>query len=62
MRNFQNYGELSGKKIDELRAGERVSIDETKRDPLDFVLWKKAKPGEPQWDSKWGKGKTGLAY
>ncbi|WP_283592356.1 class I tRNA ligase family protein, partial [Turicimonas muris] len=56
VRNFKNYGELSGKKIDELRAGERVSIDETKRDPLDFVLWKKAKPGEPQWDSKWGKG------
>ncbi|WP_290153498.1 cysteine--tRNA ligase, partial [Turicimonas muris] len=59
VRNFKNYGELSGKKIDELRAGERVSIDETKRDPLDFVLWKKAKPGEPQWDSKWGKGRPG---
>lgn len=59
VRKFKTYGELSGKKIDELRAGERVELDTAKRDPLDFVLWKKAKPGEPQWDSKWGKGRPG---
>ncbi len=59
VRKFKNYGQLSGKKIDDLRSGQRVSIDESKRDPLDFVLWKKAKPGEPQWDSKWGKGRPG---
>lgn len=59
VRKFKTYGELSGKRIDELRAGERVELDTAKRDPLDFVLWKKAKPGEPQWDSKWGKGRPG---
>lgn len=59
VRKFKNYGELSGKKIDELRAGERVEVDVAKRDPLDFALWKSAKPGEPQWDSKWGKGRPG---
>lgn len=59
VRKFQPYGRLSGKKIDELIPGERVSIDEAKRDPLDFALWKRAKPGEPQWDSKWGKGRPG---
>ena len=56
---FVPYGKLSGKKIDELRAGERVAIDEHKDDPLDFVLWKAAKPGEPSWDSAWGKGRPG---
>ncbi|MCG6936658.1 MAG: cysteine--tRNA ligase [Gammaproteobacteria bacterium] len=56
---FENYGKLSGKKLDELRAGERVAVDENKDDPLDFVLWKAAKPGEPSWDSPWGKGRPG---
>jgi cysteinyl-tRNA synthetase len=56
---FENYGKLSGKKIDELRAGERVDIDAGKRDPLDFVLWKSAKPGEPSWNSSFGDGRPG---
>ena len=56
---FQGYGKLSGKKIEDLRAGERVVVDERKDDPLDFVLWKAAKPGEPSWDSPWGKGRPG---
>jgi cysteinyl-tRNA synthetase len=56
---FPGYGKLSGKKPDELRAGARVDIAEAKDDPLDFVLWKSAKPGEPQWDSPWGPGRPG---
>jgi cysteinyl-tRNA synthetase len=56
---FQNYGKLSGKKINELRAGERVEVDEGKRDPLDFVLWKSAKPDEPSWPSNYGDGRPG---
>jgi cysteinyl-tRNA synthetase len=56
---FQAYGQLSGKNIEELRAGERVDVDEAKRDPLDFVLWKMAKPGEPSWPSPWGQGRPG---
>lgn len=56
---FAGYGKLSGKSLDDLRAGERVAVDEFKRDPLDFVLWKAAKPGEPSWDSPWGKGRPG---
>ncbi|MBN4063195.1 cysteine--tRNA ligase [Cardiobacterium sp. AH-315-I02] len=56
---FDGYGKLSGKKLDDLRAGERVAIDERKHDPLDFVLWKAVKPGEPCWDSPWGKGRPG---
>lgn len=59
VRGFKGYGKLSGKSIDDLIAGERVAADETKRDPIDFVLWKSAKPGEPQWDSPWGKGRPG---
>jgi cysteinyl-tRNA synthetase len=59
VRSFPGYGKLSGRSIDELRAGERVAIDASKRDPLDFVLWKKAKPGEPQWASQWGEGRPG---
>ncbi len=57
--SFSAYGALSGKQIDELRAGARVEIGEAKRDPLDFVLWKAAKPGEPQWPSPWGPGRPG---
>jgi cysteinyl-tRNA synthetase len=56
---FEGYGKLSGKRLADLRAGARVEIDEFKRDPLDFVLWKHAKPGEPAWDSPWGPGRPG---
>ena len=56
---FPGYGRLSGKRLDDLRAGSRVDIDTAKRDPLDFVLWKRAKPGEPAWDSPWGSGRPG---
>ena len=56
---FESYGRLSGKHIEDLRAGERVAVDEAKDDPLDFVLWKAAKPGEPSWDSPWGPGRPG---
>ena len=59
VHNFPGYGKLSGKSLDDLRAGERVEIDAHKRDPLDFVLWKAAKPGEPAWDAPWGKGRPG---
>lgn len=56
---FEGYGQLSGKRLADLRAGARVEVDATKRDPLDFVLWKQAKPGEPSWDSPWGPGRPG---
>jgi len=56
---FEGYGRLSGKRLADLRAGARVEIGEHKRDPLDFVLWKAAKPGEPSWDSPWGAGRPG---
>ena len=56
---FPAYGALSGQSIDELRAGARVEVGEQKRNPLDFALWKGAKPGEPEWDSPWGKGRPG---
>ena len=56
---FAAYGRLSGKKLEDLRAGARVEVDEAKRDPLDFVLWKASKPGEPAWDSPWGLGRPG---
>ena len=59
VRKFADYGRLSGKIIDDLRAGSRVQIEESKLDPLDFVLWKQAKPGEPFWDSPWGRGRPG---
>ncbi len=59
VRKFPGYGKLSGKSLDELRAGERVEVDRAKQDPLDFVLWKHAKDGEPAWDSPWGKGRPG---
>ncbi len=57
--SFAGYGRLSGRKLADLRAGARVEVDEHKRDPLDFVLWKGAKPGEPAWDSPWGAGRPG---
>ncbi len=62
VRDFKNYGRLSGKSLDELRAGERVAVATEKRDPLDFVLWKSAKADEPadtKWQSKWGVGRPG---
>jgi cysteinyl-tRNA synthetase len=59
VHKFPGYGKLSGKALEDLRAGERVEIDQYKKDPLDFVLWKAVKPGEPYWDSPWGKGRPG---
>ena len=59
VRSFDGYGKLSGKSIEDLRAGERVDVDQNKNDELDFVLWKSAKPNEPSWDSPWGKGRPG---
>jgi cysteinyl-tRNA synthetase len=59
VRKFPGYGKLSGKSLEELRAGERVEVSTAKHDPLDFVLWKKAKEGEPYWESPWGKGRPG---
>jgi cysteinyl-tRNA synthetase len=57
--SFADYGKLSGKRLADLRAGARIEVDTAKRDPLDFVLWKKAKPGEPAWESPWGPGRPG---
>jgi cysteinyl-tRNA synthetase len=57
--SFAPYGRLSGKRLADLQAGARVEVDEAKRDPLDFVLWKSAKPGEPSWESPWGPGRPG---
>jgi len=59
VRRFPGYGKLSGKSLDELRAGERVDVDNSKQDPLDFVLWKRSKPEEPKWPSPWGDGRPG---
>jgi cysteinyl-tRNA synthetase len=59
VRKFPGYGKLSGKSLDDLRAGERVEVDSAKQDPLDFVLWKHAKEGEPFWTSPWGNGRPG---
>lgn len=56
---FPGYGKLSGKKVEDLRSGARVEVAEAKDDPLDFALWKAAKPGEPSWDSPWGPGRPG---
>ncbi|MDH3288607.1 MAG: cysteine--tRNA ligase [Betaproteobacteria bacterium] len=59
VRKFPGYGKLSGKSLDDLRAGERVEVDAAKQDPLDFVLWKRAKESEPFWESAWGRGRPG---
>jgi cysteinyl-tRNA synthetase len=59
VRRFPGYGKLSGKSLDDLRAGERVEVDSAKQDPLDFVLWKRSKPDEPKWPSPWGEGRPG---
>ena len=62
VRKFPGYGKLSGKSLDDLRAGERVEVVAAKHDPLDFVLWKRSKPGEPKWASPWGDGPPRLAH
>lgn len=59
VRSFNDYGKLSGKSLEDLRAGERVDVDNHKQDPMDFVLWKSVKPGEPYWESPWGNGRPG---
>ena len=59
VRRKSDYGKLSGRDVDEMRSGARVEVGEHKRDPLDFALWKGAKPGEPAWDSPWGPGRPG---
>ncbi len=59
VRKFPGYGKLSGRSVDDLRSGARVDVDERKKDPLDFALWKAAKEGEPYWESPWGKGRPG---
>ena len=59
VRKFNSYGKLSHRNVDEMRSGARISVDERKEDPLDFALWKGAKPGEPSWVSPWGKGRPG---
>jgi cysteinyl-tRNA synthetase len=59
VESFEGYGKLSGRSLGEMRAGERVEVDERKEHPMDFALWKASKPGEPSWDSPWGKGRPG---
>jgi cysteinyl-tRNA synthetase len=59
VETFEDYGKLSGRRLEEMEAGARVEVDEKKRNPFDFVLWKAAKPDEPSWDSPWGKGRPG---
>ena len=59
VRSFPGYGKLSNRSLDDLRAGERIAVNDAKNDPLDFVLWKAAKTGEPAWDSPWGAGRPG---
>ncbi len=59
VNKFANYGKLAKKNLADLQSGSRVEVEQSKRDPLDFVLWKMAKPGEPSWDSPWGKGRPG---
>lgn len=59
VRSFPGYGKLSGRDVDDMRSGARIEIDDRKNDPLDFALWKSAKPGEPSWESPWGLGRPG---
>ncbi|WP_319525372.1 cysteine--tRNA ligase [uncultured Desulfosarcina sp.] len=59
VETFSQYGKLSGRKLEDMVAGSRIEINENKRNPFDFALWKAAKPGEPAWDSPWGKGRPG---
>ena len=62
VRTFDDYGKLSGRNVDDMVSGARIEIDERKEDPLDFALWKAAKPGEPTWPSPWSDWPPGLAY
>ena len=59
VNSFPEYGKLSGRKLEDMQAGSRIDIDERKQNPMDFALWKASKPGEPAWDSPWGKGRPG---
>ncbi len=59
VKSFAGYGKLSGRDLDDMQAGARVQVDERKRHPMDFALWKSSKPGEPSWDSPWGPGRPG---
>ena len=59
VESFRNYGKLSGRRLEDMEAGARVDVDERKRNPFDFALWKSSKPGEPAWDSPWGRGRPG---
>ena len=59
VQDFETYGQLSGRSLDDMKAGARVDIDDRKRHPMDFALWKNAKPGEPSWESPWGQGRPG---
>ena len=59
VEKFHGYGKLSGRKLDDMQAGARIEVDTRKQNPMDFALWKSAKPGEPSWDSPWGKGRPG---
>ena len=58
-KKFSDYGKLSGQNLEDLQAGARISVDERKKDPMDFAIWKAEKPGEPSWDCPWGKGRPG---
>ena len=59
VEEFEDYGKLSGRRLEDMKAGSRIAVDERKRHPMDFVLWKEAKAGEPQWPSPWGPGRPG---
>jgi cysteinyl-tRNA synthetase len=59
VERFESYGKLSGRRLEDMKAGSRVAVDERKRHPMDFALWKRAKPGEPEWPSPWGAGRPG---
>ena len=59
VEKFEEYGKLSGRKLEDMQAGARIDVDRRKHHPMDFALWKAAKPGEPSWDSPWGKGRPG---
>ncbi|MDO4179204.1 MAG: cysteine--tRNA ligase [Phascolarctobacterium sp.] len=59
VEKFERYGELSGRKLEDMMAGARIDVDDRKHNPMDFALWKSAKPGEPSWDCPWGKGRPG---
>jgi cysteinyl-tRNA synthetase len=59
VESYGGYGDLSGRKLDDMEAGSRIAVDDKKRHPMDFVLWKPAKPGEPRWESPWGPGRPG---